>query len=368
MADICRWGFMSTAGIGRKNWKAIRHAGNAVVGAVASRDLDKARQFIATNQADCPFDKEPEAVGDYDELLNHGGIDAVYIPLPTALRHRWVIRAAEAGKHVLCEKPCASNMQELHEMTAACKANGVQFMDGVMFMHSTRLPAMKTVLEDKAHIGDLRRIAIQFSFCGPEAFFRTDIRTHSGLEPQGCLGDLGWYCIRQTLWAMNGELPREVFGRILAEGKQPNSPGNVPLEFSAEMFFESGVSASFYCSFITEHQQFVRFSGSKGYLQLDDFVLPYLGSELSFDVANHAFVVRGCDFNMERHVQKHQVQEYANGWPTAQESRMIRCFSENVLGKRVDESWSRWSLLTQSVLDACLESAQTGKSVRPVRV
>lgn len=368
MANLCRWGFLSTAGIGRKNWKAIYHAENAVVSAVASRDLSKAQAFIAQNQATTPFAKTPKAYGDYQSLLADPEIDAIYIPLPTALRKTWVIAAAEAGKHVLCEKPCASNLAELRAMTDACHANHVQFMDGVMFMHSQRLPAIKSVLSDSERIGQLRRIGIQFSFCGPEAFFQNDIRTHSQMEPQGCLGDLGWYCIRMLLWAMNGRLPYQVSARILTEGKQPTSPANVPLEFSAELLFEDNVSAAFYCSFITEHQQFVRFCGSKGYLQIDDFVLPYLGSELNFDIANHAFHVNGCDFNMERHVERRSVREYANSWPNAQETNMIRTFSNLALHQTIDPQWPKWSLATQSVLDACFEAGRTGKPIRPESV
>lgn len=368
MANICRWGFLSTAGIGRKNWKAIFHAENATVAAVASRDIDKARSFIAENQANTPFASQPVAYGDYESLIADPNIDAIYVPLPTALRKQWVIAAAEAGKHVLCEKPCASNLAELKTMIDACRKNHVQFMDGVMFMHSARLPAMKAVLHDENRIGKLRRIGIQFSFCGPDSFFQSDIRTHSQMEPQGCLGDLGWYCIRMMLWAMDGKLPLEVSARTLTAGKQPSSPGNVPLEFSAELLFEGNVSASFYCSFITEHQQFVRFCGSKGYVQVDDFVLPYLGSELSFDIANHAFHVNGCDFNMERHVERRAVREYANSWPNAQETNMIRTFSNAAIHKNPDAQWPKWSLATQSVLDACLESAQTGKPTKPAAI
>ena len=66
-------------------------------------------------------------------------------------------------------------------MTRACEANGVQFMDGVMFMHSQRLPAMKQVLQNEEEFGKLRRIGIQFSFCGPDEFFTDNIRTHSDL-------------------------------------------------------------------------------------------------------------------------------------------------------------------------------------------
>jgi len=368
MSNVCRWGFLSTAGIGRKNWKAIYHSNNATLTAVASRDLNKARSFIDENQATTPFVSRPKAYGDYESLIADPEIDAIYIPLPTALRKQWVVAAAEAGKHVLCEKPCASNLSELQTMIQACRSNRVQFMDGVMFMHSNRMPAMKSVLNDRNRLGLLRRIGIQFSFCGPESFFLNDIRTHSLMEPQGCLGDLGWYCIRMILWAMDGELPVEVTGRIITSGKQPASPESVPLEFSAELFFEKGVSASFYCSFITEHQQWVRFCGSKGYLQLDDFVLPYLGGEVNFDIANHAFHVLGCDFNMERHVERRSIREYANSWPNAQETNMIRTFSDAVLNNHADDRWPHWSLITQSVMDACLNSARNGRPAKPISI
>ncbi|HUB86617.1 MAG TPA: Gfo/Idh/MocA family oxidoreductase, partial [Verrucomicrobiae bacterium] len=125
-----RIGFLSTANIGRKNWKAIAASGNCVVSAVASRDLARSRKFIAECQAETPFAAEPEAFGSYDELLASENVDAVYLPLPTALRKDLAIRAAENGKHVLCEKPCAASAAEVEQMIAACKKNRVQFMDG----------------------------------------------------------------------------------------------------------------------------------------------------------------------------------------------------------------------------------------------
>src|SRR5438874_748598 len=120
-----RFGFLSTAGIGRKNWLAILNSGNAIVSAVASRDLARSRKFIKECQAVAPYEKVPAALGSYDELLASKDVDALYVPLPTGLRKELVIRAAEAGKHVLCEKPCAANLGELKEMIAACEKNGV---------------------------------------------------------------------------------------------------------------------------------------------------------------------------------------------------------------------------------------------------
>ena len=109
MSDqIVRWGFLSTAGIGRKNWKGIRNSGNGIVAAVASRSEEKARIFIDECQRDTAFDLLPRAIGSYEEILADPEIDAVYIPLPTGVRTEWVVKAAEAGKHVLAEKPAGT--------------------------------------------------------------------------------------------------------------------------------------------------------------------------------------------------------------------------------------------------------------------
>src|SRR5215470_1007113 len=129
-----RWGILGTANIARKNWKAIQLTGNSIVTAVASRDLERSRQFIADCQGHAPMGHEPEAFGSYERLLESDKVDAVYIPLPTGLRKEWVLRAAAAGKHVLCEKPCGLNAADVREMTEACRKNNVQFMDGVMYM------------------------------------------------------------------------------------------------------------------------------------------------------------------------------------------------------------------------------------------
>src|ERR1019366_53218 len=131
-----RWGILSTAGIARKNWRAILDSGNSVVTAVASRDIARSQKFIEECQRDNSFENLPAALGSYESLIASSNVDAVYIPLPTGLRKEWVLRAAAAGKHVLCEKPCGLSLADVREMTDACKKNQVQFMDGVMFMHN----------------------------------------------------------------------------------------------------------------------------------------------------------------------------------------------------------------------------------------
>ena len=109
-----RIGFLSTANIGRQNWKAVFSSGNCVVTAVASRDLERSRRFIAENQEKAAFATPPAPLDSYEALLASKDVDAVYIPLPTGLRREWVVRAAEAGKHVVCEKPCAKVFSQVY--------------------------------------------------------------------------------------------------------------------------------------------------------------------------------------------------------------------------------------------------------------
>jgi len=360
----CRWGILSTAGIARKNWKAIRNSGNGIVVAVGSRRQELAQKFIDECQSHTPFAQVPQACGGYDALLARDDIDAVYIPLPTGIRKEWVIKAADRGKHVLCEKPVGVSVDAVKEMLAACHRNNVQFMDGVMFMHSERLKKLKETLDDGESVGKLRRICSQFSFAAPDEFMNTNIRANEELEPHGCLGDLGWYTIRFSLWAMNYQMPKSVSGRALTVSRRTGSQSSVPIEFSGELFFEGGVSASFYVSFLNENHQWIMVSGSKGFVYVPSFVCPYFGNEISFDVNNTTFIMDGCDFNMENHTRTVAIREYANSHPTAQETNLFRNFAKLALSGKPDSSWGDISLKTQQVVEACLESAkQNGKTV-----
>ena len=362
---VCRWGIAGTSGIARKNWQSIRNAGNARLVAVASRDIDRAEQFVADCQSEVPYPETPESVAGYEHLINRGDVDAVYLPLPTAIRTEWAIRAAKAGKHIMVEKPCGIDADEVRQILNACRENNVLFMDGVMLLHSARLPQIRASLDGGA-IGDLKRITTAFSFGASDDFLRENIRVKSHLEPLGCLGDLGWYTIGIILWAMNYRRPRHVTGRILSQIQVDDSPLPTPTEFSGELFFDGGVSASYYCAFVAEHQQWLRVSGTKGYLTVEDFVLPRYGSELEFYVSNHAFEITGCQFNMEQRTTRHVTREYSNNAPSAQETRLFREFSRLVVTGEVNGHWGDVSLLTQQVLDACLESARQESCALPV--
>ncbi|MCA9185234.1 MAG: Gfo/Idh/MocA family oxidoreductase [Pirellulaceae bacterium] len=359
----CRWGIMGTAGIARKNWQAIADSGNGKLVAVASRTQAKAQQFIDECQGQVPHPQVPEAVEGYQALLDRTDIDAVYIPLPTGMRCEWVVKAAAASKHVLAEKPAANNAAEVKQMIDACDEHGVQYMDGVMYMHTERLKRMRDVIDDGHSIGKIKRISAAFSFCAPDEFVAQNIRANSQLEPLGCLGDLGWYTVRFALWVMNWQMPKRVCGQLLDEVQGPGSPESVPTEFSGELFFEGGVSASFYNAFTAENQQWAHISGSRGLLTVNDFVLPYLGNTLRFEVSNAVFDQRGCVFTMEDYTTQHATREYSNNAPSAQEANLFRNFAANVLSGKVDAHWPKITLQTQQILDACLASARNGGGV-----
>ena len=354
-----RFGFLSTANIGRKNWKAIFNSGNAIVTAVASRDAERSREFIRECQREFPFAAEPAALGSYEELLASPNVDAVYIPLPTGLRKEWVLRAAAAGKHVVCEKPCGVNFADVQEMMAACRKNRVQFMDGVMFMHNPRMPRIREVLDDGKSVGPMRRISSAFSFLGTGGFFAQQHPRGRRLEPAGCLGDLGWYCIRFTLWTMNWQLPHTVTGRILSQSEPTGGRKPAPTEFSAELVFDGGVSAGFYSSFLAAQQQWVFVSGVNGWLRMPDFVHPFNSREPAFEVNRTEMRVptaAGIQTPMP-------VSDPAElGHATAQNTIMFRNFANQVFSGKLNDEWPMWALKTQQVMDACYKSARNGSA------
>ncbi|NLT70997.1 MAG: Gfo/Idh/MocA family oxidoreductase [Verrucomicrobiaceae bacterium] len=350
--NTCRWGILGAAAIARKNWQAIRHSGNGRLVAVASRNADRAAAFIAECQAQIPHHPAPRAITGYEEMIAAEDIDALYIPLPTGLRKEYLLAAAAAGKHVLCEKPCGVDANEVREVVEACAEAGVQFMDGVMFMHSDRLTALRRELDAGEAIGELKRIVSQFSFLAPESFFTENIRGQAGLEPLGSLGDLGWYCIRMALWTMRYAMPLSVRAHMLREI-------SVPVSLSAEMDFPGGVTAGFYCSFEAHHQQWVNLSGTEGQISMRDFVLPQYAPEVGFEIERSRMEPDLCHFHMERYSRRVAVPEYSDGHPTAQETKMFRRFGELALSGRPDPHWPDIALKTQLVLDACLRSARS---------
>ena len=199
MADNkVRWGVLGTANIGRRAvLPAIRRSGNGELLAVASRDMAKAAAFAAELAI-------PQAYGTYEALLADPQIEAVYIPLPNSLHREWAIRAAEAGKHVLCEKPLALNAAECAEMIAAARKHSVLLMEAFMYRFHPQTARVLELLGQGA-IGPARLLHAAFSF-------RVTNPANIRMRPElggGALMDVGCYCVNVARTLFGAE-PAEV--------------------------------------------------------------------------------------------------------------------------------------------------------------
>jgi predicted dehydrogenase len=324
-----RFGVLGTALIATKVAQAIHKAKGASLAAIASRTAAKARSWAARH--DCP-----KWFGSYEALLDDPDVDVVYVPLPNSMHHEWTIRAAEKRKHVLCEKPIAASLSQAIEMTDACRACGVQFMDGVMWVHHARAARFRSVL-DKGALGKLRRVTSAFTFCW-EKFPKDDIR----LKPElagGSLGDLGWYCIRATTFVF-GSPPREVW----ATARWRNS---VDVNVSAVLWYDGDRIASFDCGFDTVMRQWFEAAGTRGSLVCDDFVLPHSVEAARFWIHDGSgkkhkeHVVRGCD----------------------QVVCMIEDFAAAVRSGRLNAQWPADAVETMRVCEAVQKAARTESRV-----
>jgi predicted dehydrogenase len=202
MSPKLRWGVLSTARIGtRKVIPAMQRGQFSTVTAIASRDLAHARAAAAELGI-------PTAYGSYEELLADPAIDAIYNPLPNQLHIPWTIRAAEAGKHVLCEKPLSLTLAEAEALLAVRQRTGVVI--GEAFMIRSHPQWLRTrALIDEGRIGTLRAVTAIFSYFNDDP---ANIRNQAECGG-GALYDIGCYCIHAARYAF-GQEPTRVCGLI----------------------------------------------------------------------------------------------------------------------------------------------------------
>ena len=254
MTRIIRWGVLSTANIGVKKVIPAMQSGQlSTVSAIASRDLAKAKAFAAQLNI-------PTVYGSYEELLADPNIDAIYNPLPNQLHVPWAIRAAEAGKHVLCEKPLAMNRTEAESLLEVRARTRV--LIGEAFMIRSHPQWLRTrALIDQGRIGQLRSVSALFSYFNNDPANIRNIPETGG----GALYDIGCYCIHSARYAF-GQEPTRVCGLI---DRDPQL-GTDRLT-SALLDFPAG-HAIFTCSTQLVPFQRVHFYGTKGRIEIE---IPY---------------------------------------------------------------------------------------------
>lgn len=247
-----RWGVLSTATIARKSLiPAIRAARNAELVAIASRDLSRA--------ADAAASISPLRVyGRYEALLSDPAVDAVYIPLPNALHAEWTIRAAEYGKHVLCEKPLGMTVDEVGRMIAACAGAGVQLMEAFMYRFHPQL----AWVQEQIAAGLIGSVALV------RAGFAIDLRAHPenirlrAALAGGSLMDVGCYPLNLARVILGGK-PTGVQARVDVP------PGSeVERAVGALLDYGTGRMALLDCSFAQAPHQFAEIVGERGRIVL----------------------------------------------------------------------------------------------------
>jgi xylose dehydrogenase (NAD/NADP) len=240
------WGLLSTARINRRLIPAIRAAERAELRAVASRSQVRAQAYAAEWDI-------PRAHGSYEALLADPEIDVVYIPLPNSLHAEWAVRAAQAGKHVLCEKPLALSVSECDQIIAAAEAAGVVVAEAVMYLHHPLLHKVRQLVRDGA-VGEVRLVRGAFSFFLDRP---DDVRWKPELGG-GSLWDIGSYPVSFIRW-IAGE-PQQVFGW------QTLSDTGVDAAFTGLLRYHHGVLGVFDCGFCQQFRVEAEIIGTDGAL------------------------------------------------------------------------------------------------------
>lgn len=196
-----RWGVLSTAKIGLENViPAMKQGQYSEIVAIASRNSDKAKRAAALLEI-------PKAYGSYESLLSDPDIDAVYIPLPNHMHVQWAIKALEAGKHVLLEKPVGLSGKEAERLIQASKGKpGLKIMEAFMYRHHPQWQKAKELVEE-GQIGKLKSIQTFFSYYD----INPDNICNNALYGGGGLMDIGCYCISLSRYIF-GQEPKRVNG------------------------------------------------------------------------------------------------------------------------------------------------------------
>jgi predicted dehydrogenase len=256
------WGLLSTARINRSLIPPIHQSKQSELVAVASRDQAQASAYAHEWGI-------PTAHGSYEALLADPKVDVIYISLPNSLHPEWTIKALEAGKHVLCEKPICLSVAEMDQITDAVASTGKVVAEAFMYRHHPQTLKVKELVTNGT-IGDLRLIRGTFSYklSNPE---------NPRLDPDlggGSIWDVGCYPISYARFLVGSE-PEEVFGW------QMNGPSGVDLLFAGQMRFSNQVFAQFDSSFDVPFRVNIEVIGSEGAIMIPNPYKPGKNEKIS---------------------------------------------------------------------------------------
>ncbi len=247
---MTRWGILSTARINQMVLAGAAESSEIEIVAVASRDRARAEAYARENAI-------ARGYGSYEELLADPLVEAVYISLPNSFHAPWAIRALEAGKHVLVEKPLSSRPSEVEDVFDAAERAGRVCMEAFMWRHNPQTKKVASLVRDGA-IGDVRTIRAAFSFAidnGPNVRLQPDL-------DGGALMDIGCYCISGAR-LLGGEPVRVTAQRVVA-------PSGVDIRTVATLALDGGAVATFDCAMDTPYRAQLEVGGSEGYIRVPD--------------------------------------------------------------------------------------------------
>jgi xylose dehydrogenase (NAD/NADP) len=278
MTQTLRWGLLSTADINRALLPPLRASKRNKLLAVASRSQKKADAYALEK-------KIKHAYGSYEALLAASDIDVIYNPLPNHLHAEWTIKAVEAGKHVLCEKPLALSLEEVDAIDTASHKYGKVVAEAFVYRTHPLALQGKQLIEGGS-LGKIKMARGSFTYSGTSP---DDIR----LKPEmggGALWDIGCYPL-SYMRTMLGTEPFEVFGR------QIMGPTGVDETFVAQMQFPGGVFAQFDCSMVIPYHVFMEFVGDEATLIIPNPFIPGPNKTLYLtrDGKTEAIKVKGPD-------------------------------------------------------------------------
>jgi predicted dehydrogenase len=258
---VLNWGLLSTARINRILIPPLRGSKRNRLAAVASRTQESADQYAREN-------KIPRAHGSYESLLADPEIDVIYNPLPNHLHTEWTIKAIEAGKHVLCEKPLALDVDAVDALRAAARKHGRIVAEAFMYRHHPQTLKVKELVESGA-IGKLQLVRGSFTFK-----MSTDVNIR--LVPElggGSIWDVGCYPISYARFIIGAE-PLEVFGQ------QVTGSTGIDDSFFGQMHFPGGVYAQFDSGFRTPYRTHLEVVGSDGTITVPSPFKPGLNEKI----------------------------------------------------------------------------------------